>query len=63
MQFNHPLIRNLVASGKQLRSYFGNTLSLLYDYRPIKKDLLVCHKHLKDIPCPYYDLEMFRCWG
>lgn len=63
MQFNHPLIRNLVASGKQLHSYFGNTLSLLYDYRPIKKDLLVCHKHLKDIPCPYYDLEMFRCWG
>lgn len=46
MQFNHPLIRNLVASGKQLHSYFGNTLSLLYDYRPIKKDLLVCHKHL-----------------
>lgn len=44
MQFNHPLSQDLVASGKQLHSYSGNTLSPLNDYRLIKKGLLVCHK-------------------
>lgn len=36
---------SLVASGKQLHSYSGNTLSPLNDYWPIRKGLLVCHKH------------------
>lgn len=44
MQFNHPRILGLVASGKQLHSYSGNTLSPLNDYWPIKKGLLVCRK-------------------